>query len=280
MVLKAKDSDFKLQRDITGEDPLRLIGMISADLAAEAPIAFKRDLLGLIECLGRIVDVSILSPRLRYPTPTTPLVYLCLSIGQDSALYARLDNYFKTDNYLSFDAGINFYNALIRRLSIALDAPYLSRIFLRNPSPTAGLSYVGASGNLLGAKVHFSVSQRARLAENNSICLLKARVEIEEIPDSTMAFGLLLLNTKRIKRSQRYVIDPNGKKTESRCYELSYPTASLGPFHRADVGLLIQARGKSTELSDDGKTMRLKGDFAQLTLPLSVNLCFPDIVSK
>ena len=95
-----------------------------------------------------------------------------------------------------------------------------------------------------------------------------------------MAFGLLLLNTKRIKRSQRYVIDPNGKKTESRCYELSYPTASLGPFHRADVGLIIQARGKSTELSDDGKTMRLKGDFAQLTLPLSVNLCFPDIASK
>ena len=82
------------------------------------------------------------------------------------------------------------------------------------------------------------------------------------------------------KKLMRYVIDPNGKKTESRCYELSYPTASLGPFHRADVGLLIQARGKSTELSDDGKTMRLKGDFAQLTLPLSVNLCFPDIASK
>ncbi len=273
MVMKSEHSDHRLQAYLYGETCQAHLSRVESDLAQEYPVAFKRDLLVLIEALARFVDDSIVSPRLLYPSPSDPITYLCLAVGQDPELAGRLLDYLKAKNYYCFDAGINLYNALIKRLSLALDAPYLSRIALRSPSPSAGLEYAVAKGKLLEANVTFSASQLAELDMKQKRVSIKTRVEITDIADQGAVYGMIVLNTKSLTKSRRYVLTPNGTGELYKGFELSYPLADLGPYARADLGLIIQVRGHESKFDKDGH--KLKEKFSQLTLPLSANLVFP-----
>lgn len=273
MVMKSAHSDHRLQAHLYGDECQAHLARVEADLAEEYPVAFKRDLLALIQAISRFIDDSIVSPRLLYPSPSDPVSYLCLSIGQDPQLAGRLLDYLKAENYYCYDAGINTYNALIKRLSLALDAPYLSRVALRSPSPSFGLECAIAKGKLLEADVTFSASQSAILDMAQKRAGIKVRVEIENIADQAAVYGMVVLNTKSLTKSRRYVVTPNGTKRLGKAFELSYPLADLGPYARADLGLLIQVRGHESKFDKDGH--KLKEKFAQLTLPLSANLVFP-----
>lgn len=273
MVMKSEHSDHRLQAHLYGDEFQAHFNRVEADLTEEYPVAFKRDLLGLIQALARLIDDSIVSPRLLYPSASDPITYLCLSVGQDPQLAGRLLDYLKAENYYCFDAGINIYNALIKRLSLALDAPYLSRVALRSPSPSFGLEYAVAKGKLLEAQVTFSSSQSSTLEFDKKRALIKTRVEIENIADQAAVYGLIVLNTKSLTKSRRYVLTPNGTSRLAKGFELSYPIADLGPYARADLGLIIQVRGHESKFDKDGH--KLKEKFAQLTLPLAANLVFP-----
>ena len=95
MVMKSEHSDHRLQAHLYGDECQAHVARVEADLAEEYPVAFKRDLLALIQALSRFIDDSIVSPRLLYPSPSDPISYLCLSIGQDPQLAGRLLDYLK-----------------------------------------------------------------------------------------------------------------------------------------------------------------------------------------
>lgn len=273
MVLKSSETDKKLQRHIGGAECEGYFDAVALSLSQDAPVSFKRDLRCLVEALSRYIDASVASPRLSYPQRVDALTYLCLSIGQDPELDGRLRYYFDTPEYLCFDVGINYYNALVKRLSLALDAPYLTRLYLRCPSPCGGLEFAYASGKLLEAKVTVAVKQLSKLDMKAKRAYIKINVEIEGIEDKEAVYGLLLLNTKRNIKSQRFALAPENSDHIQKTYELSYPLADLGPYKRADLGLLIQVRGHQSELGENGKTV-VKEKISQLVLPVSANLVF------
>ena len=66
MVMKSAHSDHRLQAHLYGDECQAHLARVEADLAEEYPVAFKRDLLALIQAISRFIDDSIVSPRLPF----------------------------------------------------------------------------------------------------------------------------------------------------------------------------------------------------------------------